>query len=978
MTDTWRVRRRAAPALGLVGLVAGVPALLVGVVGWPLPHGLPSADAVRSALSDGWQPDARFVLGVLAVVLWVLWAQLMRHVVFQVRVQLQTRRAGGFNTDDVSPLAASTSDRRRGLGPLVARWLVTGIMAVGPLLPHPATAAPAPRIPVVLMATNAMAASIPGGDRPAAPPTPATDATTGPAYVVHTWAERRDCLWNIAERYLGDPFRWTEIRDLNRDRIQPDGRRLGDEPSNWVYPGWELVLPADASGPELVGPDDSGVARRTETPTPAPPESSPGAAEPASVPTTAIVAPKSTSITTSTAPAGAVAPVPAATSPSPSTNSGKSPSSPTVPEPNRGRVEKPRMGAAASRAIRYAALGLPVLAAGGLLLRLKRLRLAQVAACRPGRQMVEPDPELEPLELQIRAVAAEDAAEWVDATLRALSAALADAPAARLPEIVCVRVGELGVEVLLATAHTEAPAGFEVADTGFVWRLDPTVDLDELRARGPDHGAACPALVSLGASPEGPVAVDLEALGALSVEGHPERVSAFLAGVALELASATWARNVELRVLGASPALAHVDGVVASDDADEVLRELNATVAATRDGLADVPTPFAARMDGGSGEDWPPSVVVVAGPVADADAVEAMAQLAADPGSGVVVIAPGPLVGARWRLFVAGDGTATLEPLGLSVLVAGVEAPLEVTQTLDEGAIEGATSLLASASDTADVAPVVELDPGATARRALPRRDRFELWVSILGPHPEVSGWTTDIGQRKKLAELVVYLAVHDERPVPCERLRLACWPDREVSYDTFKETVSRVRKHLGNHGDGRRHLPPAASNAYRLGPSVGSDWSCFKALVAAAARAPAREAMRLYREALEMVQGEPFAEVVKGTYVWAESEMLVHTIPLAVSDAAASLGELALANGNPELAHWASVQGLLVSPCQQSLFRVDMRAAAERGDAEGIDRALRAATRAHQSVDPETEVPAETLELYRQLTGQHRARREA
>jgi len=48
------------------------------------------------------------------------------------------------------------------------------------------------------------------------------------------------------------------------------------------------------------------------------------------------------------------------------------------------------------------------------------------------------------------AVAAEDAAEWVDATLRALSAALVDTPAARLPEIVCLRVGELGVEVLLA------------------------------------------------------------------------------------------------------------------------------------------------------------------------------------------------------------------------------------------------------------------------------------------------------------------------------------------------------------------------------------------------------------------------------------------------------------------------------------------------------------------------------------------------
>ena len=45
---------------------------------------------------------------------------------------------------------------------------------------------------------------------------------------------RGDCLWNIAKRYLGNGARYTEIYNLNKDKIQSP---------NLIYPGQVLILP---------------------------------------------------------------------------------------------------------------------------------------------------------------------------------------------------------------------------------------------------------------------------------------------------------------------------------------------------------------------------------------------------------------------------------------------------------------------------------------------------------------------------------------------------------------------------------------------------------------------------------------------------------------------------------------------------------------------------------------------------------------
>ncbi|WP_275001598.1 LysM peptidoglycan-binding domain-containing protein [Promicromonospora iranensis] len=53
-------------------------------------------------------------------------------------------------------------------------------------------------------------------------------------------------LFDIAQRFLGDGQRYTEIFDLNEGRTQPDGNTL-TEPAS-VLPGWVMQLPDDAEG----------------------------------------------------------------------------------------------------------------------------------------------------------------------------------------------------------------------------------------------------------------------------------------------------------------------------------------------------------------------------------------------------------------------------------------------------------------------------------------------------------------------------------------------------------------------------------------------------------------------------------------------------------------------------------------------------------------------------------------------------------
>ncbi len=218
----------------VAALAAGVPAGLWAAVGWPLSRNVPGWSDVARALRDTYVPD-EFIINALAVVCWLAWAQLIAALAVEAVAAIRRRPAIRV------PLA----------GPLqtAAAHLVAAVLLLGALTgPRPAAAAPPPLRTVELVAADPAAAL-------SAPPpavTPATSDTngtpapaTGPVPLPTYTVQRFDDLWSIAERHLADPYRWTDIWDLNRGRSF-DGATFRDP--DLIHPGWTLHLPADATG----------------------------------------------------------------------------------------------------------------------------------------------------------------------------------------------------------------------------------------------------------------------------------------------------------------------------------------------------------------------------------------------------------------------------------------------------------------------------------------------------------------------------------------------------------------------------------------------------------------------------------------------------------------------------------------------------------------------------------------------------------
>jgi hypothetical protein len=251
--------RGLAALVGVAILVVGVPFALIAWVGWPLPTEAPTLSEVGAALRDTYIPDEFLVKG-LAVVCWLVWIELTASLLVEAVAYVRGRKAGAV------PLAGGL---QRGAARLVATVALLGSLFAAKALPDSgglglrALSAPATRPVVTLVA-----------DEPPDDPVARAGAAVGarlaasPTYEVR----RRDTLWDIAERHLGDPFRWREIFLLNQGKLQPDGRCLTDP--DLIYAGWRLELPEDARGlappappvpptpaPDVAGPaaDDGGM-----------------------------------------------------------------------------------------------------------------------------------------------------------------------------------------------------------------------------------------------------------------------------------------------------------------------------------------------------------------------------------------------------------------------------------------------------------------------------------------------------------------------------------------------------------------------------------------------------------------------------------------------------------------------------------------------------------------------------------------------
>lgn len=224
-----RVLVRGIAAMVLLAIVAGLPTALVVLIGWPLPHALPS-----TADLSGWLTTPisdTVILNGLAVSAWLLWAAFIPAVMSEARAARH-----GY------PTAASTG---RTLNPLRigAATLITAL-TLGTLPGTAATTHATTREPALARTLITSAAP-----NPARGPATIHVGATRYSYTVH----QDDTLSAIAAAWLGDADRWPEICRLNWHRHWPtSGGRLTD--CDLIYPGWDLRLPPDATPPRATTP----------------------------------------------------------------------------------------------------------------------------------------------------------------------------------------------------------------------------------------------------------------------------------------------------------------------------------------------------------------------------------------------------------------------------------------------------------------------------------------------------------------------------------------------------------------------------------------------------------------------------------------------------------------------------------------------------------------------------------------------------
>lgn len=677
--------------LALLVLVVGVPAALVRFVGWPLPTSMPSSDWLTAQLDTG------TLLKVIAVLVWLSWA----HFAVCVLVELRAERRGVGLRVHV-PLG--------GVNQALARKLVAAMLVlfgtVGIAAPA-AMAAPARSTAVAVQTVQGHGgAGLLPGVRVSGPGASATGARTGSAQAgavtaaehaavahqlghagVTTLYEVRppegrhyECLWDIAERYLGSGPRYRELVALNRGRLQPDGRTLKDP--DLIYPGWVLVMPADAKGPGLrvvhpaATPGSSGSS--TSGHGHAAGGHGAGSAGAGSHAQGGHVdgAGGSGSGGAGSGGAGSGGVGGAALG-----SHGSSPAHGSgLPGVAPQRAESSPMDAAALAAgfgVASAAL------AAGLLVALRRRRGALGGP--------RDDSEAE-TEVALRLAADEPTARRVDLALRDLAARLA-AAGRDLPPVYAGWIEPGAITLALAPGIVDAPEPWRADASGRIWTLPHTASLDV--SGGSPGPAPFPGLVCLGrrGSDGAVMLLNLEAApGAISLGGNPGVGRHVAASVAVELATNLWSDRVALTLVGFGDDLTAIapDRMRRVDDLAQALGEVERHTAQQVAACAQAAAASVLR----GRQVWPdtrlwcPQFLILSAPPSEEEAARLVA-LAADPARAVGVLVVGDLPSAHWRAVVGADGALQIPVLGVDV--AAQQLPPEAYRPIVRAFAPGST-----------------------------------------------------------------------------------------------------------------------------------------------------------------------------------------------------------------------------------------------------------------------------------------------
>ena len=972
--------------LALAVLVVGVPFGLVVFIGWPLPHTMPDLSTLQQQVTPS------TFLNVLAVAVWLAWAQ------FAACVLVEFRGA-------VSGVGLPTRIPGAGASQALARQLVAALLLIsaGAMSFAPGLGSLGQHSSEPIRSAMSISAQQTAGGQHAGQSTGGTQqagsqqsgsagsstsvgtgttsgATAGTKFyrVEPPEGRHHDSLWEIAQRHLGDGRRYQQIYQLNKDRVQPDGSKL--TMAGLIRPGWILEMPADATGGDLVelheatpstpaqGPEGGSHAGSGSA------SGSGGGAAVSSQEAAQVISYAAHGahptveadpvVTQVTASAPVTAPAPEAPAPVTAPVTVTEPKTPEpvaptpAPEPPVATTTATATTSAAEPSVLLEALAAAPLLAAGLLGALGRKRRAQLWRGAVGLFPETPKGRAADAEDSLRIGADPDEAELLATALRGLSALLAD-EGRTLPTLYAVWLTADTVFLQLPWSQGLPPAPWttiEGADgtIGNSWELR-RADLTAAYGRAAANAAAAPypGLVSLGTLNGPRLLMNLEAApGLITLAGAATDRDAVLDAMAAELATNAWSDQMALTLVGFDCDLAALapSRIRHLADIDALLTAMEPEADGRRAALdaAGLDAVLTGRGSAANATAWSPHLVLVASVPEPAQA-ERLARLAADAGrlgiGYVVATGPDELPGTAWELQITPDGRTRAPLLGLDVLA----------QRLPRTEVDALLQLFAVGSGPRDTpgAPGAQLSgPGHSAPVGLPAAGQVTdlrrlgapaLQAGLLGAF-SVSGTGAGLGRTEperlpQLQEALVLLLLHREGVHPAV-LRGALWP-AGVTDDVADAFLVRLREWLGRDAQGRRRLTgddEDGDGRLRLDASVQSDWDLFRSLREVALYG-AEDAFdpgvkeRTLADALLLVRGPFLADRPHGRYTWLRHELIEAQVPSLVADTALALAALRAARGDSAGAAYAVEQGMLCAPYDDRLVRERLRAVHALGD---------------------------------------------
>ncbi len=615
----------------LLAVVVGVPVLMTILN--LVPHHLPTIGSALTTLKA--RDNGQLVAGVIAAGVWVCWALFTVSLLPEIAALARHRPArtlaglGGFQRPAAAlvaavalaftlvPIAVDSSAPRADAAGLPAASTYSTTHSISQTLdpstshtrndtgPHTVgdTAAPASaeRVGDVQPST--------GHGAPRA--SEMTDWST--AVTTNYEVQRRDTLWGIAADHLGDPLRYREIVELNRDLVGPDNEitpgtvlqlptvapaatQPGDattrpntvvrvEPGDTLWgieqhvtgsgDNWPQAWAANSGRPEPGGatftdpallrpgwsidippaaPSTPGTRLHQQLTHPKPAPQSSASEAPGTVTTPPHQAPAQQAPGQQT-PHHGQAPVPVEVPPA---QPDKQAPMTTAPDA-QGAPSSVRSAPSDAESDSSSELPMLAFAGGGMLMAslaltaLVSYRRRQFRERRPGRTISGTPPELIGLEQALLATGRAGSADvrWLDHALRSLTQILARTDDGQLPDVVAVCMTEDLLTLVLTTAALQAPLPWTVDASGTRWSVRRTDELSYTQDHRSFFFAPFPTLVSVGYTTGGEHwMLDLERIAAMSLAGDQERCLNLMRFLAAELAHNSWSEMLRVTIVG--------------------------------------------------------------------------------------------------------------------------------------------------------------------------------------------------------------------------------------------------------------------------------------------------------------------------------------------------------------------------------------------------------------------------------------------